>query len=176
MRQPLALVLLLVLVIHTACTGIPADALVISPTTLQTRQLETRRFEGADQNKILAAVAGVLQDLGFGLDESESQLGLVVGSKKRDATSAGQVAGAVLLALLGGGATPIDKEQLIRASVVVQPSQANPSTILVRVTFQRVITNTQGDETRREAIIDPEIYKGFFEKLSTAVFLEAHEI
>ena len=81
-----------------------------------------------------------------------------------------------MLALLGGGATPIDKEQLIRASVVVQPSQSNASTVLVRVTFQRIITNTQGDETRREAIVDPEIYRGFFEKLSTAVFLEAHEI
>lgn len=159
-----------------ACSGIPPDALVLSPTTLQTRQLETRRFEGGTEEKLLGATAAVLQDLGFALDESETRLGLVVASKRRSATSAGQVAGAILVAALGGGAMPIDKEQLIRASVVVQPASTSSSTILVRVTFQRVITNTHGDETKREEIVDPLIYKGFFDKLSSAVFLEAQGI
>jgi hypothetical protein len=53
---------------------------------------------------------------------------------------------------------------------------SSPSIILVRVTFQRVITNTHGQETKREAIVDPEIYKGSFEKLSTIMFLETQEI
>lgn len=165
-----------VALLFVACGGIPPDALVVSPITLQTRQLETRRFEGGTEEKLLGATAAVLQDLGFALDESETRLGLVVASKRRSATSAGQVAGAILVAALGGGAMAIDKEQLIRASVVVQPASTSSSTILVRVTFQRVITNTHGEETKREAIIDPEIYKGFFDKLSTAVFLEAQGI
>ena len=47
---------------------------------------------------------------------------------------------------------------------------------VVRVTFQRLIFNTEGRVTTAEQIHSPEIYKVFFEKLSKAVFLEAHEI
>ncbi len=46
----------------------------------------------------------------------------------------------------------------------------------VRVTFQRVIFNTQGQVTLREQINEPELYQQFFDKLSQAVFLEAHEL
>ena len=47
---------------------------------------------------------------------------------------------------------------------------------IVRVTFQRQIFNTEGQETTAEQIHSPEIYRTFFEKLSKAVFLEAHEL
>jgi hypothetical protein len=46
----------------------------------------------------------------------------------------------------------------------------------VRVTFQRIVTNTQGQVTRRELINEPMIYREFFDKLSESVFLEAHDI
>jgi hypothetical protein len=161
----------------TGCSSsIPKDALILSPTSLQERQLQTRRFDGSDEPKMLSAVAGVLQDLGFNLDESETKLGLVVASKKRSAVSAGQVALAILAAL-GGSSVATDKEQVVRASVVVRPqSTDNPNVRIVRVTFQRVIWNTQGQVTKREAIVDKQIYTEFFDKLSKAVFLEAQAI
>lgn len=170
-------VALVATILLPACESIPKDALVLSPTSLADRQMQTRRFEGIEEKDLLQAVGGVLQDLGFNLDESESKLGLVVGSKKRDATSAGQVVGAVLVALLGGGAMAVDKEQDVRASVVVQPTAGGSSTNhLVRVTFQRIIWNTRREVTKREGIKDPKIFQSFFDKLSTAVFLEAHKI
>jgi hypothetical protein len=158
------------------CDQIPVDALALAPRSLEQRQLETRRFEGISGNDLLAASAGVLQDLGFNIDESESRLGLVVASKDRDATDGAQIAAAILVALLGGGAMPVDKNQKIRASLVVSPSGNDGKAHTVRVTFQRVIWNTQGQITRSEWIREPELYQQFYEKLSKAVFLEAHKI
>ena len=157
-----------------ACGGIPKDALQFNIDTLADRQLQTRKFDIKDEKALILAGAGVLQDMGYAIDESETKLGVVVGSKNRDATSGAQVAGAVVLALLGGGSTPIDKTQLIRASLITRTSDSG--SILLRVTFQRTVWNTQNEITKIEAIKDPAIYKEFFEKLSKSAFLEAQEI
>ena len=157
-----------------ACGGIPKDALQFNIDTLADRQLQTRKFDIKDEKALILAGAGVLQDMGYAIDESETKLGVVVGSKNRDATSGGQVVGTVVLALLGGGSTPIDKTQLIRASLITRTSDSG--SILLRVTFQRTVWNTQNEITKIEAIKDPEIYKEFFEKLSKSAFLEAQEI
>jgi hypothetical protein len=157
-----------------ACGGIPKDALQFNIDTLADRQLQTRKFDIKDEKALILAGAGVLQDMGYAIDESETKLGVVVGSKNRDATSGAQVAGAVVLALLGGGSTPIDKTQLIRASLITRTSDSG--SILLRVTFQRTVWNTQNEISKIEAIKDPLIYKEFFEKLSKSAFLEAQEI
>lgn len=154
-------------------SSIPKGALAMSETTLEQRQLQTRRFDTTDESRILTASAGLLQDLGFSIDASESKLGLLVGSKERDATEGGQVAGAVAMALLFGVRTEVDSHQRIRASVVTHP---NPGQVAVRVTFQRVVWNSANRISKLELIDDAEIYQEFFEKLSKAVFLEAHQI
>ena len=99
-------IILAIVCIATYLTGcantVPKEALQLSPTSLEERQMQTRRFEGSSENEILSASAGVLQDLGFQINESETDLGIIVCSKERDATESGQVAAAVLVALLGG--------------------------------------------------------------------------
>lgn len=125
---------------------------------------------------ILSACAGLLQDLGFNIDESETKLGLIVASKQRSAVDAGQVAAAVLVAVLTGVATPTDKEQKMRASIVTRPVGEDGGSIAVRVTFQRIVWNTQGKVTKMEGLSDPKAYQEFFDKLSKAVFLEAQEL
>jgi len=82
---------------------------------------------------------------------------------------------------LTGVSTPIDKEQLIRASVVTHPihideTDKTKNQTVVRVTFQRIVTDTQGKVTRQECIIEEPIYQEFFEKLSKSLFLEAHDL
>lgn len=167
---PLSLVLLV------SCTSIPKDALSLSPESLQQRQMQTRRFETTDEAKILAACAGLLQDMGFNLDESETELGVIVGSKERSAVNAAQVAGAIVIALLGGGHIPTDKVQKMRVCIVSRPIGEKKESIAVRVTFQRIVWNDQGQVTKREGIVDPKVYQEFFEKLSKSIFLEANEI
>lgn len=158
-----------------ACqTTIPPEALQLSEVTLEDRQLQTRRFDTDNEKKILAAVAAVLQDLGFNLDESETELGVVVGSKDRDAVEAGQVVGAIIIAAMFGANVPIDQKQKMRASVITNP--ANEKGIMVRTTFQRIVWNNHGHVSKLERLNDPKAYQEFFSKLSKAVFLEAHKI
>lgn len=174
MKGILALVFCLALM---GCTpSIPKGAFNLSPTSLEDRQLQTRRFDTLDRREILSAAAAVLQDIGYTLDESNSKLGVLTASKKADAKSGGQIAGAILVAALTGVATPIDKEQHIRMCLVVNDSLNEEGASLVRVTLQRVIWNDQGLISRVESIKEPEIYQDFFEKLSKSVFLEAHKI
>lgn len=154
--------------------GIPPEALQLSRESLERRQLQTRRFDTTDEAMLLQASAGVLQDLGFNLDESETRLGVVVGSKDRDATEAGQIVAAIAVAALFGTYMPVDEKQRIRASLVTRPS--GDAGTAVRVTFQRVVWNTDGDVSKAEFIDDPEIYRQFFDRLSQSVFLTANHI
>jgi len=155
-------------------TKIPKDALLLKTESLQLRQMQTRAFDTTDEKSLLAAASGVLQDLGFTLDESETDLGVLVASKNRDATESGQVVGSVMMAVLFGVSTPVDKEQKIRAALVTSPIDETRTKL--RVTFQRIVWNTQGQVSKTESLEDPLMYQEFFDKLSKSVFLEAHEI
>jgi len=169
--------ILFIIVSLTGCQTIPKDALTLSPESLAERQLQTRKYETKDEAKILAACAGLIQDMGFNIDECATALGLISSSKMRSAENAGQIVAAVLVAALGGGgAMPVDKEQKMRACVVTRPTGEQESYVAVRVTFQRIVWNTRGQVTKSESIIDPAIYQEFFDKLSKAIFLEGQEI
>jgi hypothetical protein len=170
-----------VLAISACATNIPKDALALTPDTLAQRHLQTRRFDGIDEKKLLAASAQVLQDLGFNLDESETRLGVLVASKDRSAVSKSQVTAAVMVALLGGGVMATDKLQKIRMAVVARPVLGESGAIVensefIRVTIQRTISNTANQVTRIEAVDDPLVYQEFFDRLSKSVFLEGQKI
>lgn len=170
----LAVGLSLFLVVGCA-NKIPKEALQLSPDSLERRQLQTRVFETTDEAELLSASAALLQDLGFNLDESEVDLGILVGSKERDATEAGQVIASVMLAVLVGAVVPWDEDQKIRASVVTR-SLPERGGYAVRLTMQRIVWNTQGQVTTTEPLDEPDLYRDFFAKLSKAVFLEAQEL
>ena len=152
----------------------PKEVLELSPESLQDRQLQTRRFDTTDKGTMLNAASAVMQDLGFTLEESEVPLGVLTGSKERDAKNAGQIVGSILLAALVGANVPWDATQSIRVSMVMHENTAQDS--IIRVTFQRLIFNNHGQAWKAQQIKDADIYKEFFERLSKAVFLEAHEI
>lgn len=157
-------------------TTIPPEALSLSPDSLKLRQLQSRKFETNDDVKIIRASVGVLQDLGFTIEETESELGVVSGSKDRDATEAGQVVGAVMVALIFGIVPSVDEKQKIRASLVTRKHGEKGQSIVTRITFHRIVWNTQKAISNLERLEDPEMYQEFFSKLSKAVFLEANEI
>lgn len=181
--RPLWIVLFLVAVMCavTGCAaGVPDNALRLSPETLEQRKLQTRRFDGIAEPEILSACAAVLQDLGFNLDESETDLGVLVASKKRSARDARQIAAALLLEIIGWD-MDTDEKQLIRASLVTRPTHGGApgdadKSFYVRITFQRVVWNSNNEVSRSERLDEPELYQGFFDRLSKSVFLEGQKI
>ncbi len=176
LRGPGAAALVMACGLLAGCATIPTDALVLSPESMQLRQLQTRRIDGIGEKDLLNASVGVLQDLGFEIDESETKLGLVVASKDRSAFTPSQLAGAIALALLGVQMS-VDDTQKIRVSLVTHPALGQdgnpvPNSQVIRITIQRIVWNTQHQITRVEAIEEPEIYQQFYEKLSKSIFLE----
>ena len=165
-----AICLLLALALAACTKGIPKEALQLSRESLQHRQMQSRHFDTKDEAAILSASAALLQDLGFNLDESETDLGLIVASKRRDATEMGQVIAATLFMFTCRKKT-YDTEQQIRASLVTRPYGDR---ITVRITFQRKVWNNKGKLTKVEGVNNRKIYQRFFDKLSKSVFLEAH--
>ncbi len=151
-----------------------------SQETLEARTLQIRRFDTVNEHKLLDASSQVLQDLGFIISESQPSVGVLVGSKERSAEEAGEVATgvavSVLGALLGAYIPPTwSTSQSIHATMTTFPIK-NAQQTDVRLLLERHITNNHGLLSGIESVKDPEIYQGFFEKLSNAVFLEAHGI
>lgn len=176
---------LLALILAGCVETTPKEVLAFTLQSFERRQAQTRIFDTPDEERMLAAAAGVLQDLGFNIDESETDLGVIVSSKQRDARQADQVFRSVVTTLTGAVATfglwwgasdPIDDVQEIRASLVTAPVGTTGERMEVRITFQRTVWNTDGDVTVREGIYSPQIYQEFFDALSTSLFLEAHKI
>jgi len=148
----------------------------LPPNSIARRQVQSRRFDTADETRMLQASAHLLQDLGFTIDASEADAGLIVASKMRTAKDTGEVVVSIILAGLGGGDGSYKERQKLRVSIVTRPYGENNGSIVVRATFQRIVWDNHGRVVILEGIDDPVTYLEFFAKLSKAVFLEANEI
>lgn len=164
------------------CVSVPKGFLKPSEGFLESRQLQMRQYDTTNQEQIITAVSGVLQDLGFTLDDSETEVGFIAASKKADASSKGQMFWAGLVDVLNavGGtysnaSAQCDATQVIKASVITKLSLDSSKTI-VRVTFQRIVWNVGGQINKIESLKEPEIYQKFYDSLSKAIFLEAQNI
>jgi len=169
-------VVLAVLLLMTGCAAVTLDAdLNLTPEMYAQRQMQTRRFDTTDEQKILRTCSALLQDTGFTIDESETRLGILIASKERDATDAAQWAVFIVGAFFGVTLPP-DKDQIMKAFVTTRPVGTEGKQVAVRVVFERTVFDTEHRLKKIEALNDPKIYQSFFEKLSKALFLEAHDI
>ena len=126
------------------------SALTLNSTSLSRRQAQTRRYETRDSATLMSASVGVLQDLGYTIDESSVGTGLINASKSRPGT-------------------------VFRASLVVRPT-ADRASLTARVSFQAIGLDAQNQPTRAETIDTSQVYHQFFDKLSQSIFLEGQEI
>ena len=172
------------------CNSVPPNVLQLAPGSEKDRELQTRRFEGIKETELLAAGAGVVQDLGFTLDESESKLGLITASRKLTSRRPlngrevmGGLAWTALLPYLGGpmlaynAATGVKEPQLVRVTLVTSAAGGTTSVASVRVTAQRVVyaDESQAKIKSVEPLNDPAFYQEFFNRLAKSVFLEGQK-
>jgi hypothetical protein len=168
------------------CQNVPTGALKLSPSSTEHRQFQSHRYEGVSESRLLSAGLGVLQDLGFTVEGSESKLGVITGSKKltsrRPLNTKEIIKGLFWTALIPylapvtayGAATGVKEPQIVRVSLATQPDSGNPaSACLVRVTAQRVVyTDEQLIKVKFvESLNDPRYYEEFFKRLSLSVIL-----
>jgi hypothetical protein len=166
----------------------------LTPESAQHRALQTRMFETSDEKELLSASAAVLQDLGFQIEESRPDVGMLRAAKERGAREYGQeilqgfiVALTTASVAIGGKIVviPVDVHQQISATLVTRRSETDASRFSVRILFHRSVWKGNGFDGDRsippgqqslEVISDGKIYQQFFAKLSKGVFLEAHKI
>ena len=97
-------------------------------------------------------------------------------AKARDAVEGDEVAGAIIIAVIFGVSIPVDRNQIMFASVCVSESDQVKNSTLVRINFSRLVWNTAGDISHAERLEEPEMYQTFFNHFNKGVFLDAHEI
>jgi hypothetical protein len=153
----------------SGCGGIPEGALRLTTQSLELRQMQQKEYSEITERQALVSAANVLQDIGYIIKESEPKLGFILAEKDRDATDGGQVAAAIFVALLTGQSSAIDSRQKIKVSVITR--KRDNEKMIIRVSFQRVVWNTNNQVSRQETIKDKEIYKDFFAKLDKSIFL-----
>jgi hypothetical protein len=168
--------LIALLLIMTGCLPVPKDLCQIDQSVLNARVVQTRLFYTGNETELLTSGVSVLQDLGFHIDETEADLGMVRGSKETDATDNAQIAFAIAAVLITGQQVAVDANQVISVSFITFPSKTTTGNYYARIIFQQLITNTDNMTSKAIVIVDDEIYQDFFTKLSKAVFLEANKI
>jgi hypothetical protein len=149
MRRRASLAVLLFLVGCAPTAEQQAAAFAPSGSALDARARQSRRFDTVDRTLMLQSTIGALQDLGFTIEESQAETGVVVGSR------------------LGGGR--------IRAQVTIR-GLPNGSGTAVRATFQRIVPRPGAMLAFGETLDDPALYQSFFERVAQSAFLTAHEI
>ncbi len=176
----------------SGCVAMPKaeDFFKLTPESAKHRALQTRMFETSNEKELLSASAAVLLDLGFQVEESSTEVGVLRAAKERSAREYGQEILQVFIFLLGSFSgkafiVPVDLHQQINATLVTRRSESDSSRFSVRIHFYRMVWKGDGNsgdqnippgQQRLEMIYDGKIYQQFFAKLSKSVFLEAHKI
>lgn len=163
MAKKLAFVLFLALIAACASQKPPVSQ-------LQTRQFQTRAFDGVDVKTTMKAMMNVLQDDGYIIGQGSLDLGLLSAQKQVDVESKGEAFWAVFWA---GGNARYKKNSVIECSVNVSDfGQASR----VRANFQVRLLNNKGEVMRVEPVLDEAFYRDFFSKVDKAIFLAQEKL
>ena len=140
------LLLLIPLLLLTACATTHDRLLDMDTSQVQLRSIQSRAFDTTDKEKTMRAIIATLQDLGFMLDRADYTLGVVTASKatgRRDAD----------------------------APPFPEGDRDGPSRGARNSSWCGPMRNISGGPSRM-----PKPYQNFFNSLEKAMFLEAHQV
>jgi len=171
-----------VLLLVGCAPAMPKNALRLPESTLELRSIQTRSFEAESETAILTATVAAMQDMEYNIDAIQIDLGVITASKTSDASSNSAIAGYTMLELLcAAGGTHCDTSGKIpdkfktTITMVVLPSLARPGEFTARITLHYVTINTLGQAIQQKSIVEAETYQQVFERLSSAIFIQANE-
>lgn len=129
--------------------------------------LRERRFEGAAPAQALEAVAAALTGLGFAPVSVDRDTGLVeAGRSEVLIPKARQLLRGILKTRIGMLPARPDHERM--AAIATVRAREDGRGVLVRVRFDRTVWDSNGD-SRTKAVLDREIYEGFFAQTGKAL-------
>ena len=86
MSRPQRLVLLLGLLSLAGCATTTPTNIAGAGTQLETRQIQTREYDTLDKAMTMRSVIATLQDLGFTIDQADTELGTVTATRLHEYT------------------------------------------------------------------------------------------
>jgi len=155
-RNTLSLLALGIFLAGCQSSSTPSEALTATGSSVEKRQIESRRLEVEDERFLLQTVIATLQDFGFEIDESDARSGIISGSKS-------QAGGPFTLALYD-------------VRVTVTTRMLRNRTALVRANFQKFRTGKDPRFYRGEPLDRPDLYRTFFDKLEQSIFLGENKV
>lgn len=145
---------------------------IITPQSqLQKRQYQTREYSGIDKASLMKAMLDELQDEGFIVNNANSLLGFISGTKEfstNDKTINFEQEFGVPKRQLGGASVAV-----VEATVNVSEYGKN---FRVRINFKRKLLNIYGNAQKIEEINDDRFYQSFFARVDKAIFIQKQKI
>ena len=139
-------------------------------TQLQIREFQTRFYETSDVKMVMKAVANVMQDDGYMINDANAELGLITGRKETDVETVGGKVWRTLFFMYGATS---EKTAIIEATGNVS---AFGSQTKVRMNFLFKLLNNKGGLKKTQMIHDAKFYQDFFALVDKAVFLEKEKV
>lgn len=164
MRTRIASVAVALAVMHVAGGCLTDGGPPPPPTQLELRGYQTREYDTQDIRLVMKAMVNVLQDMGFIINNADTQLGLLSANKMTDIThSKKEIKRAQ------------KKDELLSKTLVLDCT-ANVSAFgkqsRVRVNFQQRVLGTNGATMSASPITDAAFYQQFFSQVDKGIFLQ----
>ena len=154
----------LIFILLVGC-GTGTKKSILSPVSLKERQRQTKFYDIENETNLLNASLSVLQDMGFTVDESEKDLGLLTASKTLSAnplSTLGTIAALGLILLSKGEQTlTVEEKQKVSVNLVTIPHKRKNNKYAVRINFQRIVWDSEGGITKIQRLRDSSMYEIF---------------
>ena len=170
--------LFLIVIFLSGCAVPESRLFTPDKNHLQHRQMETRRFDTNDEEKMLMSAIHVFQDMGYNIEETEVDLGLITANKIRPGAP---LCRTVVVGHDAQGRQITRQEcestNMHTHATLVSTASRTGDGFNVRVQFvqQRRVT-PGGRIVSNNRITDAATYQGFFNQLGQSLFLTANNI